>query len=167
MGQAVEHLAALGHQSVAYVEGPPTSWSNRQRRQSFEAVTRANGIEGLLLGPYPPRFDGGVQAADVAVARGVSAIIAYNDVMAFGIMSRLSGRGIAVPGEMSVLGFDDVPSASIWSPPLTTVSASTTSIGKSAVSNLVRLIDGKAVYPEDHLRLPSHLVVRGSTATRS
>ena len=167
MGQAVEHLAALGHQSVAYVEGPPTSWSNRQRRQSFEAITRMSGVEGVLLGPYPPRFDGGIQAADVAVARGVSAVIAYNDVMAFGIMSRLSGRGIAVPGEMSVVGFDDVPSASIWSPPLTTISASTTSIGKSAVSNLIRLIDGKPVYPEDRLRLPSHLVVRGSTATRS
>jgi LacI family transcriptional regulator len=167
MSQAVEHLAALGHRAIAYVEGPPTSWSNRQRRQTFETITEANGIHGVLLGPYAPRFDGGVQAADVAVARAVSAVIAYNDVMAFGIMSRLSSRAIAVPGTMSVIGFDDVPAASLWSPSLTTISASTTSIGKAAVANLIRLLEGKAVHPESHRRLPSHLVVRGSTAVYS
>lgn len=163
MAQVIEHLAALGHREIAYVEGPASSWSNLKRRESFEKDTRATGIEGTVLGPYAPRFEGGVQAADVAVARGVTAIVAYNDLMAFGILSRLSNRDISVPGMMSVIGFDDIPSSSIWSPSLTTITASTASIGKSAVQNLIRLLDGKSIRVEANRRLSSNLVVREST----
>ena len=166
MNQAVEHLAALGHRLIAYVEGPASSWSNLQRRETFSEATRTQGLESVFLGPYPPRFEGGVQAADVLVARTVTAVIAYNDVMAFGIMSRLSNRGIAVPRDVSVIGFDDVPAASLWSPSLTTISASTAAVGKAAASNLIRMLEGKALHRENRRRLSSQLVVRGSTAVR-
>jgi DNA-binding LacI/PurR family transcriptional regulator len=166
MSQAVEHLAALGHRVIAYVEGPSSSWSNRQRLEAFGTATGELSLEGVVLGPYSPRFEGGVQAADVAMSRSVTAIIAYNDLMAFGIMSRLHNRGIAIPGAMSVIGFDDVPAASIWSPSLTTVSASTASIGKTAAQYLIRLLDGKRAQATFVRRVLSHLVIRASTGMR-
>jgi DNA-binding LacI/PurR family transcriptional regulator len=165
MRQAVEHLAALGHTTIAYAEGPSWSWSNRQRLESFSAATNELGVGGVTIGPYPPRFEGGVQAADIAMARGVTAVVAYNDLMAFGVISRLRDRGVAVPEAMSVVGFDDVTAAAIWAPPLTTVTASTGGIGKTAAQFLVRLLDGRASSPLVH-RVQSHLVVRASTGTR-
>jgi DNA-binding LacI/PurR family transcriptional regulator len=166
MNQAVEHLAALGHRTIAYVEGPSVSWSNRQRLETFVMATDERSMDRVILGPYSPRFEGGVQAADVAVARAVTAIIAYNDLMAFGIMSRLQSRGIMVPEAMSVIGFDDVPAASIWAPSLTTVTASTASIGKTAAQYLMRLLDGKRAQATFVRRVSSHLVVRSSTGMR-
>ncbi len=164
--QAVEHLVALGHKAIADVEGPSTSWSNSRRREPFLEASREAGIDGMLLGPYSPRFEGGVQATDVAVARGVTAIIAYNDVMAFGILSRLAGRGVAVPAGMSVVGFDDVPAASIWSPSLTTVASSTASIGKTAVRDVLRRAGVKPLAPPTKRHLTSNLVIRNSTGPR-
>ena len=82
--QAVEHLAALGHERIAYVEGPQYSRSNAQRRQGFEDAMADLQLDPQVFGPYAPKFDGGVQAADIAVSRGVTAILAYNDLMAFG-----------------------------------------------------------------------------------
>jgi DNA-binding LacI/PurR family transcriptional regulator len=164
--QAVEHLAALGHEAVAYVEGPSWSWSNSQRLASFSAAVSDLGLASVIIGPYPPRFEGGVQAADIALARGVTAIVAYNDLMAFGIMSRLRDRGVPVPEAMSVVGFDDVPAAAIWAPALTTVTASTAGIGKTAAQALMRLLEGREAGPPVARRVQSHLVVRASTAAR-
>ena len=161
--QAVEHLAALGHRHIAYAEGPSTSWSNTQRRKSFEAAMADLKLEAQIFGPYTPKFDGGVQAADIAVARGVTAIVAYNDLMAFGIMSRLASRGIRVPDQMSVVGFDDVPEASIWSPALSTVTVSIGASGRLAALALLRAIAGKD-RDAGSRRIMSQLVVRGSTA---
>jgi LacI family transcriptional regulator len=165
MRQAVEHLAALGHIALAYVEGPSWSRSNRQRLDSFSAAVGDLGVMGVTIGPYPPRFEGGVQAADIAMARGVTAVIAYNDLMAFGIISRLSSRGVSVPGDLSVVGFDDVPAAAIWPPALTTVTASIPGIGKVGAQCLIRILDGRASASFAR-RVQSHLVVRASTATR-
>jgi DNA-binding LacI/PurR family transcriptional regulator len=165
MRQAVEHLAALGHTAIAYVEGPSWSWSNRQRLESFSASVEELGVQGVTLGPYPPRFEGGVQAADIAMARGVTAVVAYNDLMAFGVISRLSNRGIGVPRDISVIGFDDVPAAAIWPPALTTVTASIQGIGKAGAQCLIRILEGR-VTSFFVRRVQSHLVVRASTAAR-
>ncbi len=166
MRQAVEHLFALGHTRIAYVEGPATSRSGRVRREAFEEVTKEHGVESTVLGPYVPRFDGGVQAADVAVARNVTAVIAYNDLMAFGVISRLASRDIPVPQKMSVIGFDDVPEAAIWSPSLTSVSGPTAVTGKMAVQSLNAVLCGKATSAPNAHRVAAELVVRGSTGLR-
>ncbi|MDR3372555.1 MAG: LacI family DNA-binding transcriptional regulator [Ancalomicrobiaceae bacterium] len=164
MNQALEHLFALGHRKVAYVEGPNNSWSNRQRLETFRQVTAEDGVEGVVFGPYAPRFEGGVQAADMAIARRVSAVIAYNDIMAFGIISRLNSRGIQVPHDMSVVGFDDIPAASIWSPALTTIAAPIEAIAKIAVWDLMRAIGQQPVADDDLLRqVASDMVIRAST----
>jgi DNA-binding LacI/PurR family transcriptional regulator len=162
--QAVEHLAALGHRRIAYVEGPLHSSSNTGRRRSFEETMAGLGLEPLVFGPYVPKFDGGVQAADIAVARSVTALLAYNDLMAFGIMSRLASRGVPVPAGMSVVGFDDVPEASIWLPALSSVNVSIEASGRLAALALLRTIAGEPPRVPNR-RLASQLVVRGSTAT--
>jgi DNA-binding LacI/PurR family transcriptional regulator len=164
--QAVEHLVALGHRRIAYVEGPIFSSSNTGRRRSFEESMAELGLEPLIFGPYAPKFDGGVQAADIAVARGVTALLAYNDLMAFGIMSRLASRGIPVPTGMSVIGFDDVPEASIWLPALTSVNVSIGASGRLAALALLRTI-GSSTNRSPSRRLASQLVVRGSTSAIS
>jgi LacI family transcriptional regulator len=165
MRQAVEHLAALGHTLIAYVEGPSWSWSNRQRLESFSTAVEELSVQGVTIGPYSPRFEGGVQAADVAMARGVTAVIAYNDLMAFGVISRLSSRGIGVPAAISVIGFDDVPAAAIWPPALTTVTASIPGIGKAGAKCLIRILEGRT-NSSFVRRVQSHLVVRASSGTR-
>ncbi|MDR3493270.1 MAG: LacI family DNA-binding transcriptional regulator [Ancalomicrobiaceae bacterium] len=163
MNQALEHLLALGHRKIAYVEGPNNSWSNRQRLETFRQMTGEDGAEGIVIGPYAPRFEGGVQAADVAIARRVSAVIAYNDIMAFGIISRLNSRGIQVPRDMSVVGFDDIPAASIWSPALTTIAAPIEAIAKIAIGDLMRAIRQQPVCADAPRQVASDMVIRAST----
>jgi len=161
MRQAVEHLAALGHHRIGYVEGPSASWSNTHRRESFLETMSDLGYEPTVIGPYAPRFEGGVQAADIAVSRGLTAVVAYNDLMAFGIMSRLASRDVAVPAAMSVVGSDDVPAASIWAPALTSIDGFTADAGRTAAQALMRCAQDKEHVPAR--RILSQLIVRAST----
>jgi DNA-binding LacI/PurR family transcriptional regulator len=164
MGQAIDHLAALGHRKVAYLSGPRASWSNRERRRGLRRAAR-HGMEIVELGPFAPRFEGGPHAADLAIAEGVTAIIAYNDLMALGVMSRLADRGVSVPAEMSVVGFDDIPMAGMATPPLTTVSMQNERAGRAAVDLLVNLLTVSGTETGDLRReLECHLIVRASTA---
>jgi DNA-binding LacI/PurR family transcriptional regulator len=164
MGQAIDHLAALGHRKVAYLNGPRASWSNRERRRGLRRASR-HGMEIVELGPFAPRFEGGPHAADLAIAEGVTAIIAYNDLIALGVMSRLADRGVSVPAEMSVVGFDDIPMAGMATPPLTTVSMQNERAGRAAVDLLVQLLTISGAQTGDLRReLECHLIVRASTA---
>ena len=166
MRQAVEHLAGLGHRRVAYLSGPRSSWSDRQRLRGLAAAAPAAGLEVVHLGPLAPTFDAGVQAADQVLAAGVTAAIAFNDLMALGVLSRLTERSVPVPGRLSVLGFDDIPMTAMCTPPLTSVALSTEAAGRAAVDLLLQLLgppraDGAAARAQR--RLPARLVVRGST----
>lgn len=164
MGQAVDHLAALGHRRIAYLNGPRASWSNRERRRGLRRAAR-QGIETVELGPFAPRFDGGPHAADLALAERVTAIIAYNDLMALGVMSRLADRGVSVPEEMSVVGFDDILMAGMATPPLTTVSMQNERAGRAAVDLIVSLLTVTGADTGDLRReLECQLIVRASTA---
>lgn len=163
MRQAIDHLAALGHRRIAYLSGPRVSWSNRERRRGLRRAAR-QGIEIVELGPFAPKFDGGPHAADLALAEGVTAIIAYNDLMALGVMSRLADRGVSVPGEMSVVGFDDILMAGMATPPLTTVSMQNERAGRAAVDLLVNLLTVTGAEAGDLRReLECQLIVRAST----
>jgi LacI family transcriptional regulator len=162
MRQVADHLAALGHRRCAYLNGPRSSWSNRERRRGLRAAARGR-LELVELGPFVPRYEGGLQAADLAVAAGVTAIIAYNDVMAMGVLTRLRDRGIAVPGEVSVTGFDDLMFAAGCAPPLTTVAMPLDAAGRMAVEMVLEALAGTA--PTAGQRdLPTSLIVRASTS---
>lgn len=169
--QALAHLHALGHRHVAYVGGLRASWSDAERRSGLEPDY--HGIAELRttpLGHFPPTFAGGVAAADLLVASGATAALAHNDLIALGLLDRLRARGVAVPEEISVVGFDDVPAASFVSPALTTVAVPLDRLGRAAVDLLLdpeAVVDsvepqGASSAPASRL-LPVALVVRGSS----
>ena len=116
MRQSVDHLVALGHQRIAFLSGPRNSWSNKHRLRGLRAAVERTKVDMVTLGPFAPRYSGGVQAADLALAENVTAIIAYNDIMALGALARMHERGIDVPGELSLTGFDDLVFAAVSAP---------------------------------------------------
>jgi DNA-binding LacI/PurR family transcriptional regulator len=164
--QVVDHLAALGHRRCVYLNGPKDSWSNRERRRGLRAAAARHQQTIVDLGPFEPKFEGGVQAADLALASGVTAIIAYNDLMALGVLSRLAYRQVAVPQEMSVVGFDDLLYATVCAPPLTTVAMPMEAGGRATVDLLLtRLAKPEAGPAELHRRLSTTLIIRSTTAS--
>ncbi|MFE7406131.1 LacI family DNA-binding transcriptional regulator [Isoptericola sp. NPDC057559] len=160
--QALDHLRALGHERVAYVGGPATSWSDGERRRALAGGAAAHGVPPVTdLGAFRPTHGGGVQAADLALAAGSTAVLCFNDLVALGVLARLHARGVATPDDVSVVGFDDVPAASLVTPALTTVAVPLARAGREAVDLLAA--DPAGGSPE-HRRLPVELVVRASTA---
>jgi DNA-binding LacI/PurR family transcriptional regulator len=163
MKDAVAHLAGLGHQSLTYVSGPANSWSNQQRWQAIEQAAQEAGIHAVRIGPFPADKLSGTAAADQVLANGSTSAIAFNDMMAIGMLQRLSERGVSVPKDMSVIGCDDVLGADFCNPPLTTISSPIEEAGQAAVTMLLsRLVKGAGA-TLDPVVLPSHLVVRDST----
>ena len=164
MRQAVDHLAALGHRRVAYAAGPRTSWSNDQRERGLRQAAEAGGTELAHVGHFPPQFEGGVAAADLVLASGATAVIAYNDVVALGLLNRLGARGVTVPHGLSVVGCDDIDMSAMSQPALTTVSVPKRSAGRATVGLLLSMLGSDGEPGPVHRELPTQLIVRGSTA---
>lgn len=163
--QALEHLYVLGHRKVAYAAGPATSWSGGVRRNALIAHhENLPGISIAELGHFAPNSAGGMRAADVLLTTQASAVVTHNDLMALGLMNRLSQRGVNVPTEMSVVGYDDTALATLAEPPLTTIAVPNHRMGRNAVDVLVALIEGKTP-PERTTALVSELVIRRSCTT--
>lgn len=111
---ALEHLRALGHRTIAYVGGPATSWSNRARLTAARAIVAEHPTPSLVdLGSFQPYVSGGIAAGDLLIASGASAALAYNDLVAFGLLDRLKQRGVQVPDEISVVGVDNIPMSAL------------------------------------------------------
>jgi DNA-binding LacI/PurR family transcriptional regulator len=165
MKQAVHHLASLGHVRGAFVSGPRHSWSNRERHKGLRAAALECDIEVVTIGPVAPQFESGVGAAERVLEAGVTAVLAYNDLVAVGILSRLAQLGVTVPDELSVVGFDDIPLAAMVTPALTTVALPTALAGQAAVDLLLgRLENAGPPTARDLRKLPASLVIRGSTS---
>jgi DNA-binding LacI/PurR family transcriptional regulator len=156
--QIVEHLVALGHRSLAYLAGPSGAWSDAQRWRALSEHAEAAGARIVRCGPFDPTLDGGPAAADVGMSTGATALIAFNDLLAIGVLRRLGERGIAVPAEVSVVGYDDIFGADFCSPPLTTVAGPVDEAGRTLVDVLLA---GRVPVPA--ITLPTHLRARGST----
>ncbi|MDQ0394489.1 LacI family DNA-binding transcriptional regulator [Labrys monachus] len=160
--QAVEHLAGLGHRSLAYVAGPTLSWSNRERHAAVEATARRLGIGLVRIETSRPSFEAGQACAGELIAAGVTAALAFDDVMAQGIMAGLAGRGLAVPRDFSLVGCDGVLATTTY-PPLTSVETHCFAAGTQAVALLFEVLRGAAP-PHAGLRLPTELIIRQTTA---
>ncbi|WP_326999894.1 LacI family transcriptional regulator [Dactylosporangium sp. NBC_01737] len=161
--QAVAHLAALGHRRIAYVAGPRLSWSNRERARALRSVTAATGIDLVEVGNFAPQFAGGIAAADLVLAAGVTAVIAYNDLVALGLLNWFATRGVKVPEAISVMGFDDIVLSQMVSPSLTTVAQPQEPIGRAGVDMLLQLLEDPERAAVARRELPSQLMVRHST----
>jgi LacI family transcriptional regulator len=162
--QAVTHLVALGHRRIAFIAGPRTSWVNRERRRGLRAAAAAAGVDLVEIGNVSPTLDGGVAAADPLLATPATAAIAYNDLVALGVLARLRARGIEVPARISLVGFDDIPTTEFVDPPLTTAAGAKTQLGRAGVDLLMTLLREEQPPTSVTRRvLPTQLIVRGST----
>ncbi len=157
--QALAHLHALGHRRIAYAGGPPASWSDGARRHGLETAA-GRDVEVVQLGHFPPVFAGGVAAADLVLVSGATAVLAHNDLVALGILDRLRQRGVGVPDQVSVVGFDDIPAATHVTPALTTVAVPLQRLGRAAVDLLLETGGQAGAAP---VTLPVALVVRSSS----
>ena len=163
MRQAIAHLHGLGHRRCAYLGGPAAAWSNRERLRGLHAAAQSTGLDLVELGPFEPKFEGGIEGADRAVGAGVTALVAYNDLMALGALRRLAERGVRVPDAMSVVGFDDLLFASMCAPPLTTVTMPMESAGRAAVDLLLaRIAAAPPAGATPTTELTTQLIVRGT-----
>ena len=106
--QIVEHLAALGHRSIAYLSGPPALWTDSQRWHGLTDHAARLGVDIVRLGPFMPTLDQGTAAADVGLGSGATALVAFNDLLAIGMLQRLRQRKVNVPEAISVVGHDDI-----------------------------------------------------------
>jgi LacI family transcriptional regulator, galactose operon repressor len=161
--QALAHLAALGHRHVAYVAGPRTSWVNRERLRAIRTTAANFNLETTEVANVSPDFEGGVAAADLVLATPATSVIAYNDMIGLGLISRFATRGVSVPDDISVIGFDDIPASALVTPALTTVSQPKDQCGRAGIDLLVDLLNDRERPAGARASLPTRLIVRGST----
>ncbi|MCX4677422.1 LacI family DNA-binding transcriptional regulator [Streptomyces sp. NBC_01433] len=161
---AVTHLLELGHRTVWHLAGPGDSFAARRRAESWRSTLQAVGA------PVPPVRHGdwtaesGYRAGrELAGRPDVTAVFAANDQMALGLMRALHEAGRDVPGEVSVVGFDDIAESAFFEPPLTTVHQDFDLVGRHCVTLLLDQIDGRAEGPR-RLAVEPALTVRSSTA---
>ncbi|MFF5173223.1 LacI family DNA-binding transcriptional regulator [Micromonospora sp. NPDC000089] len=161
---AVAHLAALGHRRIAHVAGPDHYLHGRSRRQAWERALTDAGLPADRCVESDFSAAGGAQAtrALLEAAERPTAIVYANDLMAIAGLAVARERGLDVPAQLSVTGFDDAELAGYVSPPLTTVRTDPFEWGRAAALALLRLIDGEPV--ADVPTPPAPLVVRASTA---
>ncbi|MFC4951177.1 LacI family DNA-binding transcriptional regulator [Pseudonocardia sp. GCM10023141] len=161
--QTIDHLAALGHRRLVYVQGSQRSWSNAHRVEIASTLAAESGLELKLLGWQAETVAGGRAAAASVVASGASAVIAHNDLVALGVLAGARDLGVRVPDDLSVVGIDDIPLAEVSYPTLTSVAVPTARSGSQSLDLLWKTLTGERQTPRT-LRLPTQLVVRGSTA---
>ncbi|MFD2765370.1 LacI family DNA-binding transcriptional regulator [Micromonospora eburnea] len=135
---AVEHLLSLGHRRIALLGGPRGSWTNREIRRTAGAAVRVGGAELTVLGPNHPTEEGGRTMAEQVRRSGVTAVLAYNDLMAIGLIEGLDALGLRVPEDVSVVGVDDITLSRLTRPKLTTVATPTAAAGRTAVDMLLQ-----------------------------
>jgi DNA-binding LacI/PurR family transcriptional regulator len=162
-GQSFRHLVSLGHQRIGLVVGPEDHMPSRRKLAAFlehaeRAGTAVAPVEHALFS-----LEGGQAATSRMLRHGITGVICGSDVLALGAVRAVRRAGLTVPGDVSVVGFDDSAFMNCTDPPLTTVRQPIESMGKAAVALLVSQLEGVATHSEELLFEPE-LVVRGSTA---
>ena len=161
--KATEHLLALGHRNITYLAGPEASWADGMRWRAMRDSAKELGFTEHRVGPFAPTLQGGRGAAEVIAARRLKAVVCFNDLMAIGLMQGLAERGIKVPEQISIIGFDNIFASALVTPGLTTVAAPLTMLGDSAVRYVVASLAGHKSAETAPVSVPVRLIVRHST----
>ncbi len=165
--QAMRHLLSLGHRRIGAITGPPGWVATEDRRRGYHAALAAAGIlpDPALVVEANFEIEPGEKAAGILLdlPEPPTAIFAFNDNLAIGTLRAARERGLRVPEDLSIVGFDDVEHATIVTPTLTTVRQPLAEMGRTAVSLLVRLLERQR-FETLHVELATRLVVRESTA---
>ena len=169
--EATRYLLSLGHRRIACIAGPSDLTPSADRVRGYRRAQEEAGIsieEGWIV-PGDFRYQGGEAATARLLRLGEppSAIFACNDVMAIGALRTLQNAGLQVPGDVSIIGFDDIPLASAMSPALTTVAQPTAELSTLAARCLIsRIQNDRDDEPRQRSVLETRLVVRDSCALR-
>lgn len=162
--QAVDHLASLGHNNFTYLSGPESSWQDGVRWRTLSSICSRRHLKLRRVPSNAPTFSGGFRTGEVFLNNPTDAVIAYNDIMAIGFIAALHSRNIDVPGEVSVVGIDDVQFSSLVSPALSTVRLPRKELGTKGVTEVLSLIHHtKQSNDRKPIMLESSYVVRAST----
>ncbi|MCC3763421.1 LacI family transcriptional regulator [Glycomyces sp. TRM65418] len=162
MTAALERLRDAGHRRVAYLAGPEASWMNRLRRQTLFDLAEAWGLSAVELKTAAPTREGGAAAYRHVMDADVTAVMAYNDLVALGLLRECRDHGVDVPGRLSIVGFDDIFGADLPTPALSTIRSPFATIGEMAIRRLLVEIDGGPAQEEPVL--PTEFVSRESVA---
>ena len=160
---AVEHLVGLGHRHIAHVSGPQSMVHGRSRRTAWADALRASGLpEGICVeADFSAESGAAATRGLLDLAEPPTAIVFANDLMAMAGLSLAVSRGVSVPGQLSVTGYDDMEIAAHLQPSLTTVTTDVVTWGRAAATRLLEMVDGRDPTPVD--LPPARLVVRAST----
>jgi DNA-binding LacI/PurR family transcriptional regulator len=162
---ATRHLLDLGHRTVHHVSGPADSQEARGRIDGWRAELLAAGapVPERLLGDWTPAAGyaaGRLLAARIRGGEDVTAVFLANDQMALGLLAAMHEEGLDIPRDISVVGFDDLPEAPYFTPPLTTVRQDFAELGRRGVQLVLARLKGEDLHPE---AVPPALLVRAST----
>lgn len=161
-----QHLASLGHRSIAYVSGPSENVLERERFRGYRDGLQKAGLpfDPALVIPGDFTIESGIAAGQMIVAQSKrpTAVFCTSDEMAIGLMRTLFSAGLKVPADISVAGFDDIEFAAVAEPSLATIHQPRRELGQVAASVLIELLQGRPV-PES-IRLETELVLRDSVA---
>jgi LacI family transcriptional regulator len=158
----VRHLYDLGHRHLVYLDGPPESVSNRDRQAGLAEMQRIHGDLVVDRVPAGASSESGAAAAAAVQASSATAAVAYNDLVAIGLMNGLLERGVRVPEDISVTGFDDIPFARYTTPSLTTASVPHEELGVQAWQRMRALLADET--PGHDVVFQPRLEQRASTA---
>ena len=137
LAQALELLRRQGRRSVVYIASRVGAWSDRSRWESAQALSRAMGLECRRMGPVDPTVQGGRQAAAALGQEPPDAVVAYNDLIAAGVILGLQSEGITVPDRVGVIGFDNTMVAPVVKPAVATIRIPRRAIGHAAADILL------------------------------
>ncbi len=163
---AVAHLIGLGHRRIAFLGGRQELDSSQLRESGFREAMRLEGlpIEDDLVrySRYDPDIALTMVDSFLSLPEPPTAIIAANDVTALVAMAAARDRGLSIPDDISIVGFDDIPDASLCEPQLTTVRQPLQAMGEAAMTMLLDILDGRE--HEQHIRMSTEIIVRATTA---
>ena len=159
VARALGMLRHYGHRTLAYVAGP-VSWADQSRWGCIHDLAPRYGLEARRIGSVTPNVEGGYQAAVALEAALPDAVITYNDLIAAGVVLRLTADGVKVPGDVSVIGFDNTLIAPVVNPSITTIRIPRAAMGQAAVNLLLGRPVPRALSPRE-AELRQYLLERG------
>ena len=141
--ELLDLLYGYGHRSMVYLAGAPRSASNARRVVAVNDFLDDHADVRIQILPGGVTFDDGYAAAARVLDSSATAVLAFNDLLATGLIGALSDQGVSVPGDISVVGFDDIPFARYLTPPLTTASVPANELGRHAWQRMWDLLNDR------------------------
>ncbi len=164
--EAINHLARLGHKRILFINAPSYISSATERLEGYRAAFKDNGIEvdELLIRSCEPKMENAYNEMKGILLEELdfSAVFTFSDQMMLGVVRLFHERGIRVPQDCSLVGFDDIDFASIMTPPLTTVVQDMARLGMESATMLLRMINGQEITEATKI-IPTKVIIRGST----